>query len=103
MRSSRIKLSTDEKFSFAAALAERDKKSHFQVLTIGPRRFSSVLQGQVEAFRRDILQDEFADLITFVAYEEYADLLAATRSERAAELPRFLVGRIHEGSEMSQV
>lgn len=83
-------------FLFAAALAERDKKSHFGVLTIGPRRFSSILEDQVGAFRRDVLQDDFADLVAFVDYEEYADLLAEKASEHAVQLSGFLLERISD-------
>lgn len=81
-------------FLFAAAMAERDKKSHFHVLTIGPRRFAPVLAEQVATFRREVLLPEFQDLIAFVDYEEYADLLDAANDPSAAELAEFLRERI---------
>ena len=81
-------------FLFAASLAERDGKSHFGVLTIGPRRFAPVLAAQVEAFRRDVLQEEFAECIAFVDYESYADVLASMGSRQANDLADFIMDRI---------
>ncbi|SLN55163.1 hypothetical protein PEL8287_02950 [Roseovarius litorisediminis] len=81
-------------FLFAASIAERDKKSRFGVLAIGPRKYASVLAEQVAAFRRDILLPDFRDLIAFVDYEEYADILDAANATDAAELAEFLRERI---------
>lgn len=46
------------------------------------------------AFRRDILQDVFADQIAFLDYESYADILNASGDPEAAELASFLTERI---------
>jgi hypothetical protein len=48
----------------------------------------------VAAFRRDILQDAFADHIAFLDYESYADILKASGNSDAAELAGFLSERI---------
>jgi hypothetical protein len=77
-------------FLFAASMAERDGKSHFGVLAIGPRRFAPVLSEQVAAFRQGILQDAFADHIAFLDYESYSDILNASGDPEAAELACFL-------------
>lgn len=82
-------------FLFAASIAERDGKSRFGVLAIGPRRFAPLLAEQVAAFRRDILLPEFQDLIAFVDYEAYADILDAANDHDAAQLAEFLRERIH--------
>ena len=82
-------------FLFAASIAERDRKSHFGVLAIGPRKYAPLLTEQVAAFRRDVLLPEFRDLIAFVDYEAYADILVAANVPDAAELAEFLRERIH--------
>jgi len=46
------------------------------------------------AFRRDILLPEFQDLIAFVDYDEYADILGAAKDPDAAELAELLRERI---------
>ncbi len=82
-------------FLFAASIAERDRKSRFGVLAICPHRYAPVLAEQLAAFRRDILQPEFQDLIAFVDYEAYADILIAANDPDAAQLSEFLRERIH--------
>jgi len=81
-------------FLFAAATAERDKKSHFFVLTIGPRRFAAKLVEQVQAFRSEILLPEFHKQIAFVEYEDYVQILGRGDNADAKELAEFLRGRI---------
>lgn len=81
-------------FLFAAAMAERDKKSHFFVLTIGPRRFAPKLAEQVLAFRREILLPAFHKQIAFVEYEDYAQILDMADDPDAKELAEFLRERI---------
>ena len=57
-------------------------------------RLAPVLAEQVATFRREVLLPEFQDLIAFVDYEEYADLLDAANDPSAAELAEFLRERI---------
>jgi hypothetical protein len=83
-------------FLFAASLAERDGKSHFGVLTIGPRHFAPKLNRQVELFRNDVLQEVFFDRIAFIDYESYADVLASVGSNKTVGLADFLRERIRD-------
>lgn len=81
-------------FLFAASMAERDGKSHFGVVTIGPHRFAPILSEQVAAFQKDVLQDQFSDRIAFVDYETYAGLLDNSGDPAAIELAHFIRERI---------
>ncbi len=81
-------------FLFAAALAEREQKSWFGVLAIGPTKSAVGLRQQVANFRETILHPRYADRVMFATYETYIDLLIAAQDESAAELGRFLEERI---------
>jgi len=81
-------------FLFAASLAKHEQKPVFGVLTIGPRLFAPVLSRQVAAFQRDILQEQYADLISFLDYESYAAILESFGEKDSTELARFVRERI---------
>jgi hypothetical protein len=81
-------------FLFAAALAERDRRSSFGVLAIAPRRFAPLLEAQVAAFRTDVLRTEFHGCISFATYESYIELLENCTEPKVADLAGFLAQRI---------
>lgn len=81
-------------FLFAAAMAERDRKSWFGVLTIAPRRYAGELRAQVAAFRERVLLPHHSDRVSFLDYESYCELLRQTRDADADDLAEFLESRI---------
>jgi len=81
-------------FLFAAAMAERDRKSFFGVLAICPEPSSGVLHSQVEEFRKKVLLPEFRDRVKFLTYEILIDRLRSVTDPEADALAVFLEERI---------
>lgn len=81
-------------FLFAAALAQQQKKSHFGVIAIVPKRLASKLERQVSDFRKQVLQPQFAGMIHLIHYERLIDLLRQSNNAEGIALGQFLEDRI---------
>lgn len=82
-------------FLFAAAFAERERRSFFGVLAICPRGTADTLEKQLDEFRREILMPRFRERIRLAYYEDYIEFLRGTRDTSARDLASFLEERIN--------
>jgi hypothetical protein len=82
-------------FLFAAATAQKKKRA-FGVAVVCPKRTSTTLRKQIDAFRKEILREEFADRIRLCFYEDYIRLLRNSGDHDAVALSGFLQGRIDD-------
>src|SRR5262249_60007273 len=80
-------------FLFAAAYAERHRKSFFGLLAIAPRALSGRLHQQLE-FRDKLLLPEHRERVVLMEYEHYFELLCAHANKDGKELAVFLAERL---------
>ena len=81
-------------FLFAAAYAARMRKGFFGVLALCPRATSDTIESQLDAFRNEILGQNYQTRVQLAHYEDFIAALESVRDPDARELADFLSGRI---------
>lgn len=79
-------------FLFAAVSAQNSKT--FGVLALVPEATSGQIRSQVKRFQSEVLQLSYVDHVAVATYDELAELLSVSKSDRGRRLSNFLVERM---------